>query len=43
VQFPLIPSCLVPLKPKYLPVHPILEPLWPTFFCKCEKPIFRPV
>ena len=37
---PLLPHYLIPLRPKYLPQHPILRHPQPTFLPQYETPIF---
>ena len=38
-SFPL-PCYLIPLRPNYLPQHPILEHSRPTFLPECDRPNF---
>ena len=33
----------IPLRPKYLSQHPILEHPPPIFLCQCERPSFTPI
>jgi hypothetical protein len=42
MQFPPLPSYLVPLRPKYLPQHPILEQPRSMFLPQCERPSLTP-
>jgi hypothetical protein len=35
--------CLVPLRPKYCPLHPVLKYPQPTFLPHCERPSFTPI
>ena len=42
VLFPTVSYYLVPLRPKYLPKHFILDHPQPTFFPRFEKPCFTP-
>ena len=43
MKFAPCPCCLVPLRPKYSPQHPILERHQTTFHSQCERPSFSPV
>jgi len=42
VQSSELPHYLIPLRPKYLPQHPILEHSQPTFLPHCDRPSFIP-
>jgi len=37
-----LPQYLIPLTPKYLPQHPILQQPQPTFLPNCDTPSFKP-
>ena len=43
MQFFPFPCCLIPLRPKYSPQHPILKHPQPTFFPQCQWPSFTPI
>ena len=42
VQSSELPHYLIPLRPKYLPQHPILEHSQPMFLPHCDRPSFIP-
>jgi len=43
LQFSPLPSYLDPLRPKYLPQHPILKHPPPMFLPRCKRPSFTPI
>jgi hypothetical protein len=42
MQYSPLPCYLVPLRPKCLPQHPILEHPQPVCLPQCERPSFTP-
>ena len=43
IQLPLLPSYLIPLRPKYSPQHPILKHPQPAFLPQCQRPSFTSI
>ena len=43
MQVPSLSCYLVPLNPKYSPLHPILKQSQPTFLPQYKRPIFTPI
>jgi len=42
MQSPPVPCCLIPLRPEYLPQHPIFKHPQPIFFPQCDSPSSHP-
>ena len=38
-----VPCYFVPLRPKYLPQHPVLSHTYRMFLPQCERPSFTPI